>query len=90
MSDKNGMRHADESVLSTPDNCHYLATLHRCRANMAQIRQSGPDSGLSLQVKLCETFQRVIVSLKSDSRYWLQEGVAMVETGRKNADKSVL
>ena len=37
----------------------------RRRANMAHIRQSRPDSGLGVQVKVLETFQIVPSSLRS-------------------------
>ena len=37
----------------------------RCRANMAYIRQSRPDSGLGFQVKVVEAFQLVLSSLGS-------------------------
>jgi len=49
-----------------------LATLHpnRCRANVARIRQSRPDSGLGCQVKVREPFQVVPSSLGSGETCW--------------------
>ena len=35
----------------------------RCRANVAHVRQSGPDSGLGLQAKPLKTFEGVPFSL---------------------------
>ena len=35
---------------------HCQLRRERCRANPAHTRQSGPDSGLGLQVKVLETF----------------------------------
>ena len=32
-------------------------TLHRCRANLAHIRQSWPESGLGLEAKVFEMFE---------------------------------
>ena len=37
----------------------------RCRANSAHIRQSRPDSGLDLHLKVLKTFQVVPFSLGS-------------------------
>jgi len=37
----------------------------RCRANVAHIRQSRPDSGLGFQVKVLKTFKDVPSSLES-------------------------
>jgi len=37
----------------------------RCRANMAHVRQSRPDSGIGFQVKVPEMFQVVPCSLGS-------------------------
>ena len=37
----------------------------RCRANMAHIRQSGPDSGVVFQVKVLEIFAIIPCSLGS-------------------------
>jgi len=37
----------------------------RCRANMAHMRQSRPDSGLGFQVKVLETFELASSSLGS-------------------------
>ena len=36
---------------------------HRCRAHMAHIRQSGPDSGRGFQTKVLETFHVVLFFL---------------------------
>jgi len=41
-----------------------LNTMHRCRANIAHIRKSWPDSGLSFQVKVLKTFKVVPSSLR--------------------------
>ena len=40
-------------------------TSHRCRANMAHLRQSRPESGLGFQVNVLKTFQAVPSSLGS-------------------------
>ena len=45
------------------NNLKPVGQLDRCRANMQPVRQSGPDSGLSLQVKVLEMFQVVSSSL---------------------------
>ena len=37
----------------------------RCRANMAHVRQSGPDSGLGIEVKVLDTVCVVACSLGS-------------------------
>ena len=39
--------------------------MYRCRANVAHIKQSRPDSGLGVQVKVVKTFQVVPTSLGS-------------------------
>ena len=41
---------------------------HRCQANMAQIRQTRPDSGLGFQVKVLKTFEVVPPSLGSGTQ----------------------
>ena len=43
--------------------------LNRCRANIANIRQSRPDSGLGFQVKVRATFQCAPFSLESGTWY---------------------
>ena len=44
---------------------HQTLGTNRCRANMAHIRQSMPDSGLGFQVKVRITFQVIPSSLGS-------------------------
>jgi hypothetical protein len=44
---------------------------HRCGANMARTRQSGPDPGLCFQVKVVETFQDVLVARKRKPDTWI-------------------
>ena len=48
-----------------PDALGTRTCLSRCRANMAHIRQSGPDSGLAFQVPILETCWVVPCSLGS-------------------------
>ena len=42
--------------------------LYRCRADMAQIRQSRPDSSFGSQAKSTKTFQGLLSSLESESK----------------------
>ena len=44
------------------------ATGYHCRANMAHVRQSGPDSGLGFQVFVIKTFKDVPSSLGRGER----------------------
>jgi hypothetical protein len=53
--------HAD----ATPTQAAYKGTLWCCRANMAHIRESRPDYGLSFQVKELKTLYGVSSSLES-------------------------
>ena len=46
------------------DEGHDVDVYHRCRANMASIRQSRPDSGLGFQVKALKNFLVVPSSLE--------------------------
>jgi len=45
--------------------CWYRFVRTRCRANMAHVRQSRPDSGLGFQVKVLKPFKVVPFSLGS-------------------------
>ena len=49
---------------STPHGAGRLKRAIRCRANMAQIRQSRPDSRLAFQVKVLKPFEVVRSSLE--------------------------
>jgi len=46
----------------------------RCRANMAHVRRSRPDSGLDFLVKVLATFQVVPSSLESGRRVPAPQG----------------
>ena len=44
------------------------ASPHRCRANVAHIRDSRPDDGLTFKAKVHNTVQVVLISLGSGMR----------------------
>ena len=62
-----GMRDEATTTTQTLSNFLWVGPFPelRCRANMAQIRQSRPNSGLGVEVKVLRTFYGVSSSLGS-------------------------
>ena len=65
--------------VSQPGSCFIQDYTSHCRVNVAHIRQSRPDSGLGVRIKVLQTFGVVALSLGSGRP---TPGTHMVAAGR--------